>query len=184
MNQFKSRQALVGVMVMALSILPVASHAAGAHGGHSGHANFGSPAQVSAAGRTINVVMHDNYFEPESLSVEPGETVLFRISNKGNLVHEFSLGTPETHAASDDEMQMFVAHGVIQGNKLNRSMMTEGMGNGHSMSHAAPHRVLLAPGEEAEIAWTFAQAGAQPIEFACNVPGHYAAGMVGDVAVE
>jgi uncharacterized cupredoxin-like copper-binding protein len=33
-------------------------------------------------------------------------------------------------------------------------------------------------GKSAEVVWTFPAEGA--LEFACNVPGHYAAGMAGD----
>ena len=39
--------------------------------------------------------------------------------------------------------------------------------------------VLLAPGESKEVVWTFTEKAA--IEFACNVSGHYQAGMYGEV---
>jgi len=43
--------------------------------------------------RSITVEMYDNYYEPEEISVKPGETVRFVVENKGNLVHEFNVGT-------------------------------------------------------------------------------------------
>ena len=36
-------------------------------------------------------------------------------------------------------------------------------------------------GEEAEIVWTFGEAG--EFEFACLIPGHYEAGMHGPLAI-
>jgi uncharacterized cupredoxin-like copper-binding protein len=153
---------------------------AGAHGdGHGQSAKSGEPGKVSDAGRSITVQMYDNYYEPESIEVKPGETVRFVVENKGNLVHEFNIGTPAMHESHQKEMMMMVEHGVIQGGKLNRDMMEMDMGNGMSMKHDDPNSVLLEPGESKEVVWTFSETGA--IEFACNVPGHYQAGMYGDV---
>ncbi len=50
------------------------------------------------------------------------------------------------------------------------------------MKHDDPNSVLLEPGKTAEIVWTFNETTS--LEFACNVPGHYQAGMVGDLDVE
>lgn len=125
--------------------------------------------------------MRDNYYEPEQVSVKAGETIRFRIRNSGALVHEFSIGTTAMHEAHQDEMQMMVDHGVIKGDRLDREMMNMDMGD-HSMKHDDPNSVLLEPGETAEIVWKFTEAN--DLEFACNVPGHYSAGMYGDLTVE
>lgn len=160
--------------------LSTSAFAAGTHGGGHGHgAAIGEPGKASEVGRTINVEMHDNYYVPEAIQVQPGQTVRFVVENKGNLVHEFNIGTPATHEAHQDEMQMMVEHGVIQGGQLNRDMMNMDMGNGHTMKHDDPNSVLLEPGESKEIIWKFSEQG--NIEFACNVPGHYQAGMYGEV---
>lgn len=158
--------------------ISAATFAAGEHGGGHG-ANIGKPGEASKADRTINVEMHDNYYEPESVQVKPGETVRFMVENKGSLVHEFNIGTPDMHEAHQEEMQMMVEHGVIQGGKLNRKMMEMDMGNGHSMKHDDPNSVLLEPGQSQEVIWKFTGKG--NVEFACNVPGHYQAGMYGEV---
>lgn len=166
---------LVAATAMTMS---ATAFAAGAHsGGHGG--GSGEPGKASEVSRTINVEMHDNYYEPESIEVTPGETVRFVIENKGNLVHEFNIGTPDMHEAHQEEMMMMVEHGVIQGGTLNHDMMGMDMGNGHSMKHDDPNSVLLEPGKSKEIVWKFSEEG--NIEFACNVPGHYQAGMYGDV---
>lgn len=169
---------LVAATAMTMS---ATAFAAGAHsGGHGG--GSGEPGKASEVSRTINVEMHDNYYEPESIEVNPGETVRFVIENKGNLVHEFNIGTPDMHEAHQEEMMMMVEHGVIQGGKLNQNMMNMDMGNGKTMKHDDPNSVLLEPGQSKEVVWKFTEKG--DIEFACNVPGHYQAGMYGDVNFE
>jgi len=49
------------------------------------------------------------------------------------------------------------------------------------MEHDDPNAVRLEPGEEAEIIWTFGEAGT--FEFACLLPGHYEAGMHGPIII-
>ncbi|WP_148862192.1 cupredoxin domain-containing protein [Marinobacter fonticola] len=159
--------------------------AGASHDGHEGHSSaqaqmpIGQQGKAGEVTRTIEVDLFDNYFEPEQIAVSAGETIRFKLNNEGALVHEFSLGTPAMHEASQDMMKMMVDHGVIQGGTLNRERMAMDMGNGHTMAHDDPGSVLLAPGETAELVWQFGQP--TTLEFACNVPGHYQAGMVGDV---
>ena len=50
------------------------------------------------------------------------------------------------------------------------------------MKHDDPNSVLVEPGKSAELTWTFAKA--TRLEFACNIPGHYQAGMVGQLTVQ
>lgn len=169
---------VIAAMTMSVS---VSALGAGAHGGGHG-ASSGEPGKASEASRTISVEMHDNYYEPEAINVEPGETIRFVVENKGSLVHEFNIGTPAMHESHQEEMMMMVEHGVIQGGTLNRHMMNMDMGNGHSMKHDDPNSVLLEPGESKAVVWKFADETS--IEFACNVPGHYQAGMYGEVNFE
>jgi len=56
-----------------------------------------------------------------------------------------------------------------------------GHGDMGGMKHDDPNSVLVEPGKTAELTWTFSKAGA--LEFACNIPGHYQAGMVGKLTV-
>ena len=86
--------------------------AAGVHGGGHG-ASSGEPGKASEVARTITVEMYDNYYEPEEISVKPGETVRFVVENKGNLVHEFNIGTPDMHEAHQKEMMMMVEMGRV-----------------------------------------------------------------------
>jgi len=70
-------------------------------------------------------------------------------------------------------------HGALLPDRIDHDRMKMDMGGGHTMEHNDPNSALLEPGKSAEIVWHFAQAG--ELEFACNVPGHYAAGMVGKI---
>jgi len=108
----------------------------------------------------IEVKMSDNFYEPENISVKEGETIRFVIKNAGEFVHEFNIGTAATHAVHQKEMMM-------------------DMGGGKTMKHDDPNSVLLEPGKSGEVIWIFSKAA--DIEFACNVPGHYDAGMVGQI---
>lgn len=161
-----------------------AALASGMHAGGHGHAavfEFGQPAEAGKATRTVKVVMRDNLYEPESIAVQTGETIRFVIKNEGAFVHEFNLGTAAMHAEHQAEMMMMVEHGVLEPDKINRERMKMDMGNGKTMEHDDPNSVLLEPGESGEIVWTFTKATS--IEFACNVPGHYDAGMMGKLSV-
>lgn len=170
------------VMAAAVLSMSVTALASGTHGnGHGNGTGGGEPGEASEASRTVTVTMHDNYYEPESIEVSTGETVRFMVENKGALVHEFNIGTASMHAAHQEEMQMMVDHGVIRGDRIDHDMMEMEM-DGHSMKHDDPNSVLLEPGESAEIVWKFTES--TELEFACNVPGHYSAGMYGDLTVE
>ena len=77
---------------------------------------------------------------------------------------------------------MMMEHGVLEADKINRDMMKMDMGNGKTMEHNDPNSVLLEPKETAEVIWKFSDDA--ELEFACNVPGHYASGMMGEVHFE
>ena len=49
------------------------------------------------------------------------------------------------------------------------------------MMHDDPNSLLLEPGETGEVIWTFPEE--TDLVLACNVPGHRAAGMNGEIEV-
>lgn len=176
-----NRKTFAATMIAVASLLVApAALAAGSHaGGHGG--TVGAPAKASAASRTIEVMMHDNYYEPESITVSPGETVRFVVRNKGQLVHEFNIGSADMHASHQEEMQMMVDHAVLVGDRIDHAAARHMQATmGHGM-HDEPNSVLLEPGKTGEITWTFPDAA--DVEFACNVPGHYDAGMQGMIDI-
>lgn len=158
-----------------------AGHMSGGHmkGGHGHSFDFGEPGKASEVDRTVEILMKEIYYEPEAIEVKAGETIRFKITNKGKLVHEFNLGTASMHKAHQKEMEMMVEHGVLEADKINHKMMKMDMGGGKTMEHDDPNSVLLEPGKSGEVVWKFTKA--TELEFACNVPGHYEAGMMGRV---
>lgn len=172
--------ALAAVIALAAAQAP----AAGDHDGGHGHAaDIGEPGDPAQVSRTVEVVMTDNAYDLESIAVEEGETVRFVVRNEGKFVHEFGIGTPAMHAAHREEMMTMMEDGVLEADRINRGMMNGGANgaNGHEDAHDDPNSVLLEPGEQAEIVWTFATEA--ELEFACNVPGHYESGMKGEFRI-
>ncbi|ROM91017.1 plastocyanin/azurin family copper-binding protein [Pseudomonas brassicacearum] len=155
--------------------------------------DFGTPAPAAKATRSVEIVMSDMSFTPKTLDIKAGETVRFVLINKGQLLHEFNLGDAAMHAAHQQEMLKMQQSGMLTPTTMKSASMDHGsmagmdhnsmpgMDHGASMKHDDPNSVLIEPGKTAELTWTFKKAG--NLEFACNIPGHYQAGMVGKLTV-
>jgi uncharacterized cupredoxin-like copper-binding protein len=176
----KFNSLLIGVAALAFT---AAAQAAEGPAGHTHNTSaIGEPAKATGTTRTVQVKLIDNAFEPEAVKVKAGETVRFVITNAGQLLHEFNLGTAPMHAEHQKEMAMMVEHGMLTPTGVDEKMMKmdhSNMPGGHSMKHDDPNSVLVAPGEKKELVWKFSKA--VDLEFACNIPGHYESGMVGKV---
>ena len=142
---------------------------------------FGSAGDPAAATSTIEIVMEDNYFEPEAVEVQAGETVRFALTNEGEVLHQFTLGPVEFQLQQQEEMAMMAEHGMLTETGIDPSMAGMDHG-GMAMTHEGPNTVLVAPGETGELTWRFGEPA--ELEFACNLPGHYEAGMAGPVSFE
>ncbi len=173
------RQFIAAGVVLLLS---AGAQAAGNHSaGHGLAATVGEPGKASEVTRIIEIVMSDNWFEPEQISVDSGETIRFVLKNKGEIVHEFNIGTAAMHAQHQTEMAVMFDHGVLEVDKIHYDKMKMDMGDGTTMDHNDPNSVLLEPGKSEEIVWKFGSSAR--MEFACNIPGHYDAGMMGDIRI-
>jgi uncharacterized cupredoxin-like copper-binding protein len=167
----------VSIFTAALALtLSAGAYAAGKHGGGHGP-NIGKPGKASEVARTIEMVLTDNRFTPETITVKKGQTVRLKVRNDGQFVHEFNIGTAAMHARHQKEMAMMFEHGAVGVDKIHHEKMNMDMGGGRTMKHDDPNSVLLEPGKSAEVIWKFSTNA--KLEFACNVPGHYEAGMVG-----
>ncbi len=152
--------------------------------GHADIVAFGGPGEASEVSRTIEVVMVDNYFEPEKLDIEAGETVRFVVKNQGEFLHEFNIGTADMHVEHQKEMMTMMEHGMLTPTGMNHDMMKmDHSGSGMSGHvHDDPNSILVEPGATQELVWRFAKT--DDLEFACNVPGHYDSGMMGEIAFD
>ncbi len=122
-------------------------------------ATFGQPGNAAQVDRTIKITALDIRFDKTKLHVRTGETVRFIVINKGQLTHEFIIGDTQEQTEHEQEMQKMP--GLDMPNE--------------------PNGIMLKPGQTKTLIWTFDQGGV--VEFACHVPGHFAAGMVGKILV-
>ncbi|MHC8298964.1 copper-resistant cuproprotein CopI [Pseudomonas sp. ZS1P83] len=148
--------------------------------------DFGQPAPAAKATRSVEVVMGDMSFTPKAIDIKAGETVRFVLVNKGQLLHEFNLDDAAMHASHQQEMMKIQRSGMLTPTgiaDMDYGSMPgmEHSSQGHGMKHDDPNSVLVEPGKTTELTWTFSKA--TNLEFACNIPGHYQAGMVGKLTV-
>ena len=97
MSSTNFRNSLIASVLMATLAAPVATVAYASpqqmdsHGSRMGGSEHGSaigqPGKAANATQTIEIIMRDNSFDPEKISVAKGETVRFLITNKGEFVH-------------------------------------------------------------------------------------------------
>jgi len=147
--------------------------------GHSKTSVIGTPGKIAGLDREVRVVMKDYSYEPSSVEVKSGETILFKIVNEGKLVHEFGIGTSAMHAEHRKEMAKMMSHMVVDTQQIREDgKVTEQV----RMSHHHPNSILLQPGEIGSLLWHFLEPA--ELQFACNVPGHYELGMIGTIQVQ
>lgn len=120
---------------------------------------FGRSGDPARAQRIVKIDMSDAMrFSPAELTVAAGDTVRFVVANRGQVLHEMVLGTEQELAAHAEWMRKFPG-----------------------MEHDEPFMTHVPPGQSGEIVWQFTQPG--EFRFACLVPGHYEAGMLGRIRV-
>jgi len=117
----------------------------------------GDPAKVS---RTIRVEMRDTMrFSPEAIEIRKGETIRFEVVNAGAALHEMVIGTEEELNKHAELMKKFPG-----------------------MEHEEPYMAHVDPGKTGAIVWQFTRPG--EFRFACLVPGHFEAGMLGRITIK
>ncbi|WP_428420455.1 cupredoxin domain-containing protein [Methylibium sp.] len=131
-------------------------------GGHvdGGHASaLGKPGDPKKVTRTVEITMSDAMrFSPPSVAVKRNETIRFMLKNQGKVKHEMVLGT-------------------IKELKEHAALMLKFP----EMEHADPNQASVEAGKTGELVWQFTKTGT--FDFACLQPGHYEAGMKGQVVV-
>ena len=174
----KTVLAATALAVSSLALTPLSPVLA--HGKNNNVSKIGEKGDPAKASRTVHINMTDNRFQLGDISVEANETVRFVVKNAGEFVHEFNIGNAKMHSAHQKEMLVMMEMGVLEADRINHDMM--GHGSKNSMKHDDPNSVLLEPGKTGEVVWTFPVAG--QLQMACNVPGHYEDGMVGNLVIK
>ena len=157
----KLRTMSIAIPSILLALTSLSAMAAGTHAGGHGHDDeaIGKPGIASKVTRTVKVDMLDTMrYTPSSLAVKQGETIRFVVKNSGQLPHEMVLGK---------EKDLKEHYEVMKKNP--------------EMEHDDPNSVSVKPGKTGEMIWQFTKAG--KVDFACLHPGHYDAGMKGQVRV-
>lgn len=118
----------------------------------------GKPAAEADATKTINVVAKDSMryaFSPVP-DIKSGDIVTFIVTNEGQIPHEFSIGDKREQDAHRKMMQKMP-----------------------NMVHEDGNTITVKPGETKKLTWNFNGnlKGLSEVVFACNVPGHFEAGM-------
>ena len=120
---------------------------------------FGRPGEPKKVERTVRVDMSDAMrFTPAMIEVRQNVTVRFIVKNSGKVLHEMVLGTMaelKEHAA-----------------RMRRHL---------EMEHDGADMIHVAPGKSGSMVWQFSKAG--EFHYACLMPGHFEAGMVGRIRV-
>jgi uncharacterized cupredoxin-like copper-binding protein len=119
-----------------------------------GMAACGGGARASAGHETVVITVHHSKFVPSAVRVRPGATVRFVVHNTDPIEHELIVG---------DEATQHV-HEI-----------------GTDVLHQGPGAVSVAPGTTAETIYTFPRAGT--LLYGCHLPGHWAYGMRGTIAI-
>jgi len=128
------------------------------HGMQHGGSLAGKPGKEGDVSRSINIEAADNMrFSHEPFNIKDGETIKFIVTNKGAIAHEFSIGTKVEHQA----------HGKMMASNPN---MHHGPGGAS---------ITIKPGTTETLIWSFDKT--VEVELACNIPGHYQAGMLSSV---
>ena len=137
---------------------------------------IGSKGKENEVNRVIKVVMYDNYYKPNSFQFKKGETIKFEVENAGILVHEFNIANKMMHLKHQPEMQKMTENGILLAFSIDKAKMKKMAKVDKSMGHSHSNSILLEPKQKGVIIWKFDNA--INIEIACNVPGHYQAGMI------
>lgn len=149
------------------ALLLVGAGSALAGPGHgNGSLPFGEPGSAGEVDRTIELNVDGMTYGVEKLDIQKGETIRFVITNGSEIAHDFTIGDKATQLSHRTEMA---------------EMMEQMDANSGMMNHDDANAAFLPAGDSDELIWTFDKAGR--FEFACNVPGHYEAGMHGQISV-
>jgi len=143
---------------------------------------IGSLGKESEVSRVIKVIMYDNYYEPDSFQIKAGETIRFEVENAGELVHEFNIANKMMHIKHQPEMEKMVENEILFADSIDKVKMKKMAKMDKSMGHSHSNSILLEPKQKGDIIWKFDNA--VNIEVACNIPGHYQAGMIAKVNIK
>lgn len=168
MNNIRRQTTLLLALAPLAWLAPRSASAHAAHHGSGAAAGpvvkeqkpWGIAADAKQARRSIEIRMTDDMrFTPNHIDVREGDIVRLRAVNNGKVMHEIVIGTSEELKAHAELMKKHP-----------------------NMEHEEPYMAHVSPGKRGDIVWHFNRPG--NFEFACLIPGHFEAGMVGTIRVK
>ena len=127
--------------------------------------------------KRIEIELSDFQFDPDLASVDAGETVEFVLTNNGAVEHEFRV-------TNQAEIDAHIESGHEDHDDEMGDMSDDEMGDmsDDEMGEADEHPLLvIPPGETRTLTVVFPEDPAELTHFVCLIPGHYEAGMVGEI---
>lgn len=118
----------------------------------------------SDAPREVNLIARDYSFQPATLDLVPGETILLHVVNGGLAIHEAIVGDSAVQDAW--EVAEAAAADPPPGPTPRVSVPPE----------VAGLRIVVASGQRVDVVWTVPTATTALI-VGCHIPGHWAQGM-------
>ncbi len=154
-------------VLMTIVPLAVAAHDGEQHSKTNDHHHAifsaGEPGDASKPARIIKVIMSESdgkmLFAPARIELKEGDQVKFVLFNRGELDHEFVLASTADNLKHAEEMK-----------------------KNPDMAHEEPNSSRLSPKQSGQIVWRFTKSG--EFEYACLIPGHREAGMIGTIVVK
>lgn len=133
------------------------------HAHEAAHFSAGEPGDPKKPARTVEILMKEEYgameYVPNKIEVKRNEQIRFVLKNVDTQTHEFLLAS-------------------VADNQKHAAVMKKNP----EMEHDDPNGKSLPPKGTAEVLWRFSKPGT--FEFACLIPGHREAGMIGTVVVK
>jgi uncharacterized cupredoxin-like copper-binding protein len=156
-----------GCLLVAAAALVAGSSAIRPSHAHEDHAHVtfsaGEPGDPKKSARTITVKMRTEgkkmLFAPARIEVRRNEQIRFVLENEDDESHEFMLATVPENKKHAEQMKKYP-----------------------DMEHDDPNGKRVSAYSSGEILWRFSKRG--EFEYACLIPGHYEAGMIGKVIVK
>jgi len=115
--------------------------------------------------REVNVIAREYTYDPSTVDLVPGETVLFHIVNAGLDVHEVVIGDARTQDAWE------AAEAAVAGAPPGPTPVVS------VPADRAGLRVVVTSGQRVDALWTVPMSRTPALVVGCHIPGHWAKGM-------
>jgi uncharacterized cupredoxin-like copper-binding protein len=115
--------------------------------------------------REVNIIAREYTYDPSTVDLVPGETVLFHIVDAGLDVHEVVIGDATTQDAWE------TAEAAVAGAPPGPTPLVS------VPPDRAGLRIVVTSGQRVDVIWTVPMNRTPALVVGCHIPGHWAKGM-------